>query len=169
MCTRPLPDDAPDESAPAAEQTAAESETDAESPPESPAASEDAADEPEPPKFDDTPWELRPYRVLISVSFADRGSMDETFVSTTLETLNLLIEGAIGPYWQPSYEVNGWLYPQTASRIEALTAEELTDRYRSSEIEKAIHLVLETDGPGYHLSGCEWDRSNESRGQNTSP
>jgi hypothetical protein len=129
------------------------------------AADEDAAPAAQAPlSIDDFPWEVRPYRVLVSLAFADRNVMSEDFIARTINSLEVLVDGAVGPYWQPTYQVNEWLFPQSAAALQTLTDRNLTARFESTEYDKALVVVLESDGPGYLLSGCEWDRATQTRG-----
>lgn len=122
------------------------------------------ASQPEPPSMEDLPWELRPYRVLVSLALADRRAMNTDFENATTASINQLIRGNVGDYWQPTLELNQWLFPQTRVAIDGLTAERLTERYASTEFDKVLIVVIEADGPGYRLTGCEWDRATQSRG-----
>jgi hypothetical protein len=117
-----------------------------------------------PPSIDDLAWEVRPYRVLVSLAFADRNVMSEAFITRTINSLSVLVDGEVGPYWQPTYQRNEWLFPQSAAALQTLTGENLTARFESTDYDKALVIVLESDGPGYVLSGCEWDRITHSRG-----
>lgn len=119
---------------------------------------------PAPLEFDDIPWEQRPYRVLISLAFADRDVMDEAFCNQISRSLGRIVDGEIGRYWQPTLQINDWLFPQSRDALAQLTGESLTSQFEATDFDKVLILTISGQGPTYRLAGCEWDRLTQSRG-----
>lgn len=118
----------------------------------------------EAPTIDELAWEVRPYRVLVSLALADRAVMSDKFARSTIDSLDELISGMIGSYWQPEFQINDWLFPQSNATIKRLTDEELTARYEPTEFDKVLVVVVEPDGPSFRLTGCEWARTTRKHG-----
>ncbi len=114
------------------------------------------------PAFNDIPWELRPYRVLISLSYGADASLTSHFREQLQSTLQSRIAGVIGPYWQFKIATNDWLIPATPDALERQTASDLKPRFEETEFDKVI-VVNITDTRQLTLSGWEWDRNSETR------
>jgi hypothetical protein len=125
-----------------------------------PAQVETLPDSPEP----ELPWELRPYRILISIGMGKGEHFSSDFSLQLHDSLHRWIEGAFGRYWQPSVEVNHWLFPQLGSSIEDLDSSGLTARFEATDYDKVMVVILEADGLSYQVTGCEWDSATQTRG-----
>lgn len=121
------------------------------------------AAEVQPPSFDEIPWEMRPYRVLISLTTGDDPGFTPRFRRQIEETLRTRIEGLLGRYWQTELQSNDWLFPASRAQLDRLSSDDLTARYQATDFDKVMLIVIEDRG-GLRLSGCEWDRSSGERG-----
>ncbi|MCA9024948.1 MAG: hypothetical protein KDA86_07025 [Planctomycetaceae bacterium] len=113
-------------------------------------------------EFNEIPWELRPYRVLISLAFAADPSLTAHFREQLQSSLQSRIAGTFGPYWKFEIETNGWLIPATPEVLERQTATELKSRFAKSAFDKVIVLNVE-DSKHLTLTGWEWDQNSETR------
>ncbi len=126
-------------------------------------ASEESQSEEDAPPPVERPWELRPYRVLISLAMESSPALTSRFHDQLEETLRVRIAGLLGNYWEPQFEFNHWLLPATGRALARLDADDLAARFQATEFDKVMVLALENDR-GLRLSGCEWDRSSGQRG-----
>ncbi len=123
-----------------------------------PAASADAA----PTEFTDIPWELRPYRVQISIAYGNESSLNVRFRSRLQAELTARMAGVVGPYWQFEVTTNDSLLPATDRALERQGDDPLKHRFEQSDFDKVIWLSL-VDEQTLMLAGWEWDQSSQSR------
>ena len=101
------------------------------------------------------PIELRPYRVQISIAFADATLLAAGERSVVLADVDGLSERWLGQMWQVSTEDNRWLLPAAAAGLDRLTPAALA--LQAAPFDKVLVLLIEFQGGDWVLSGREFD------------
>ncbi len=128
----------------------------------SPQPADASAGEAAPPPVPD--WEMRPYRVLARITFADRESLDAGFRVRALRTIERRMAGVYGPLWDLTLQDDVSRAALGSMELDRLTAEQLTEQYTSTDWDKVLLVCVERSGAGFELAGCEWDHSSQMLG-----
>jgi len=156
--TPAVPDNAADQSAPAASGSAvpaAPSATAAAGTPSDAASAQKPEPEelklpPPPPPLIRTPIELIPYRVEMPVVFQESLRLDTRFQDAILKDLAVAADRSIGPMWKLSISRGDWFLPHTRAGVERLTPEIIKRRLVEDSFYEQIHqqlAALTRDGP----------------------
>ncbi|MGD9853341.1 MAG: hypothetical protein AB7U20_00135 [Planctomycetaceae bacterium] len=128
-----------------------------------PTQSDDVGSHSEPPQQEsaisqttELPWELRPYRVLVSLAIDGSPALIPPFGRQLEELLRVRLAGVLGPYWRVEFERNEWLLPAGGETLARLKPDEFANRFELRDVDKVMLLSLEQKGR-LRLSGCEWD------------
>lgn len=103
------------------------------------------------------PFELQPYRVRISLAFADSPELEPGLRTTIVKELPIAADRLLGEMWSVSTEENNWLLPTSAETLAELTPESLPATWLSASHDKTFVITVEHTGGEYVLSGREWD------------
>ncbi|MBX3436824.1 MAG: hypothetical protein KF861_04975 [Planctomycetaceae bacterium] len=106
----------------------------------------------------DIPWEMRPYRVLVSLATDGSPALTADFRSQITALLRARTDGVLGDYWQTEFESNQWLLPSHGDALQRVVASDVAARFDAQEFDKVLIVTLAT-GPPLRFSGREWDRS----------
>ncbi len=110
------------------------------------------------------PLELQPYRVLISVAFAQQPTISPMFRQQQLRAIADWCERSVGEMWQVQIEENKWLTPLTTQGLNRLTADEIQTRYIEQPYDKVFLVVVDHDSIAFHLSSRVWELMNRHVG-----
>ncbi len=116
------------------------------------------------PPPEEPDWEVRPYRVLARVAFADRQTLDRDFRARARQAILRRVAGLYGPLWELAVEEDVQGAALGLPGLERLNADEMTARYLPSPYDKVMQLCVTRAGPLYELAGREWDRSTQTLG-----
>jgi hypothetical protein len=105
----------------------------------------------------DVPFELQPYRVLVSVALADAPGLDPTIRKSVLDDVSGLADRLLGEMWTVTTEENSWLVPVSLENLRRVTAPELPAGWHGEQRDKSFLVTIEQLGGQYQLSGREWD------------
>lgn len=154
--------DAPAEGA-QSEATAADASSSAETDDGTPAA--EAAEKPAattPPV--ELPPELKPYSVLISLSFSGDASFDADFRERMAAGVPILIRSRLGQMWNMTVRDDGFLSPAAPAVLERMSGAELNAAFLPSAFDKVILIAVGREGSAYRVAGREWDRNSRTSG-----
>lgn len=103
------------------------------------------------------PFELQPYRLRVSVAFAESAHLEPALCRGLLEQFPVTADRLIGDMWSIQAEQNTWLVPGSAGHLAELNVEQLPSDWHQEAFDKFYLLTLESVGGEYVLSGREWD------------
>ena len=112
---------------------------------------------------EEIPWEVRPYRVLVSLAFAPSPGLTQDFRAKVQGALHAQLAGLLGDYWHTEVTSNRWLFPAAGAALDRLSADDFSGRFHDAGFDKVIVLTVEHK-VRLRLSGCEWDRTLGERG-----
>lgn len=104
------------------------------------------------------PFELQPYRVLISVAFADAPGLDANLQQSILKDTTDLSDRLLGEMWTATTEDNHWLVPASADKLLRLTDHELPQSWRGNDRDKSFLVTVEQSAGQYSITAREWDQ-----------
>lgn len=111
-----------------------------------------------------TPLELQPYRVLISVAFAQQPTISPMFRQQQLRAISDWCERSVGEMWQVQIEENNWLTPSTTEGLNRLAPDAIQTRYIDQPYDKVFLVVVDHDRIAFQLSSRVWELMNRHVG-----
>jgi hypothetical protein len=106
----------------------------------------------------EVPFELQPYRVLVSVAFSDAPGIDANLRQSILKDVADLSDRLLGEMWAVTTEDNRWLIPASADKLMRLTADELPLPWRGNDRDKTFLVTVEQSAGQYSITAREWDQ-----------
>jgi len=109
----------------------------------------------------EVPWEIRPYVVRITVSFASDPLLTASFRSDFLSGLEHRLIDDLGPMWtlEVREAAGGEIF--TARSLADLGSDAARERWLTDPAEKVFPLVVATADGALSLSAREWDRASQ--------
>ena len=112
----------------------------------------------------ETPVELSPYRVRISVAVDGGPEATSTVRRELFDGVHQQLLRTVGRLWSMEIEENNWLWPADRTGLQRLSEADLSARLGDAAPDKAYLLAIETAGPRLRLSGREWDAATRRLG-----
>lgn len=110
----------------------------------------------------ETPWELRPYRVQIDVSFGT--DIDREWRERLLRRLAEGLERGAGGLWEVDIRADVVSRLAGIDSLSRLKPSDLADASRAGELDKWYFASVETAGAGLQIAGREWDGATRQLG-----
>ncbi len=115
-------------------------------------------------KVEETPYELKPYRVRVAVAFGSDPLLTSPFRRQVLDQLSSAIERTTGGQWKYVVEETAEVRPAEPLGLERLQAEDFAppalaedEEAPPPEFDKQFFLTVDRSGSKYLLAGREWD------------
>ncbi len=103
------------------------------------------------------PLGSRPYRVLVSVSFARDPSLTTNFRRSVLDGIARIADRTVGVMWDLNVVENRSLFPVGASGLKRLSTDSLRRHLDPSKYDKGFVVSVAPSGSRFLLAGREWD------------
>eukprot|EP00913_Durusdinium_trenchii_P028490 g26718.t1 len=116
------------------------------------------------------PIEMVPYRVRISVAFADEPGITPAFRERVLEEIAAAVPRSYGQMWTLDLRTNDWIPFGSSAGLEQVNAENLVSRFLPSEpgarmeFDKLFLMTVERHGRTFTVSGREFDAKSRKIG-----
>jgi hypothetical protein len=114
------------------------------------------------------PPELKPYDVLVSVSFPGDASIDAGFRNDLVASVPKLLKSRLGQMWTLTVRDDRLLLPPTRAVLDRITVEDLNARFLPGEFDKVILCTVGRRGSAYEVAAREWDRNSRTAGPGAS-
>ena len=116
------------------------------------------------------PLERQPYRVRVSVAFANSTALLPGYRKSVLSDLRQLIVRGYGSVWNAEVVENTWIAPASDVGLNRLAPDALLERFPGAKpgkitgFDKVIYVAVEADGPRIRMSAREWDARSQRIG-----
>ena len=110
-----------------------------------------------PEKEDPLPFNVRPYKVIVTVGFEYDCLTSSSVRSKIIVEIEEAVERMYGRMWDPVVEESLWLAPGNRQTLAGLDYEDLAERYPEQEVDKAFTITIQNAGNGLEICCRECD------------
>lgn len=113
---------------------------------------------------DATPASLQPYRVVVSMVFANDALLPATTRKSIVSSLTASIGRAYGAMWNARVVENDWLYPPNDRGL-AGASDESIRQHIDNEVDKLFLVSIDQANGKFHIAVREWDAATRTLGR----